>query len=195
MRTAYVVMDLVNDLVHEAGPNGADLGKEAARRGVIANTALALERARAAKALVGFVRVGFDPLGGYADCSKTSPLFSGIAKYGILKLGTWGTELHEGIDRRPGELDIVKQRVSPFHATHLEAVLRANAVERLVLSGVSTNFVVNSGVREGHDRDYEVVVLQDCCSAGSQAEHDRALESFAPLCKEISTAAAVAFGT
>ena len=42
-----------------------------------------------------------------------------------------GTELHEGLSRRDGELDIVKHRISPFYATHLEAVLRANAVEQL----------------------------------------------------------------
>ncbi len=186
-RTAYLVMDLVNDLIHASGPNGSGLGAEAKRRNVVANTQTALQKARAANALVIFVRVGFDPAAAYADCSKVSPLFSAISSYGLLKLNSWGSELHEGLSRRDGELDIVKQRISPFYATHLEAVLRANAVEHVVLSGVSTNYVVSSAVRDAHDRDYHVTILEDCCSAESEEQHRGAIESVKSLCGGVTS--------
>ena len=193
-RIAYLAMDLVNDLIHGSGPNGGGLGAEAARRNVVANTQAALEKARAANALVIFVRVGFNSAASYADCSKVSPLFSAIANYGLLKLNSWGTELHEGLSRRDGELDIVKHRISPFYATHLEAVLRANAVEQLVLSGVSTNYVVSSAARDAHDRDYQVTILEDCCSAESEAEHRHAIKSVRSLCRSVTTVGAFNFG-
>lgn len=183
---AYLIMDLVNDLVHEDGPNGGTLGREVRRRGVLEHTARALARARAAGLLVAFVRVGFDPDAAGRDCSMVSPLFKSIAAAGILKLGTWGTQVHDAVKPRSGEVDVVKHRVSPFYGTSLEAVLRGNRIERLFLSGVSTNFVVSSAVREAHDRDYEVVVLEECCAAASEAEHRQSIEGFRGLCQKIA---------
>ena len=185
-KAMLLVMDLVNDIVHPDGPNGAQpLGQEAARRKVIPNTRRALAAARAAGVGVGYVRVGFSA--GYSECSSVSPMFGALRQYGILRLGEWGTEVHADIAPLPGDVDIVKHRISPFYASKLEAVLRGNDIRRLYLCGVSTNFVVNSGVREGHDRDYEIVVIEDCCSAESQAEHAAALAGFRPLCHAIAT--------
>jgi len=44
-----------------------------------------------------------------------------------------------------------------------------------VLCGVSTNGVVHSGARDAHDRDYEVVILEDCCAGVTADEHMHAL--------------------
>jgi nicotinamidase-related amidase len=189
--SAYLAMDLVNDLVHRDGANGATLAAEAERRGVLANTAKAVRSARSAGILVIFVRVGFDPRAGGRDISLVSPLFRAFAGTSLLQLGSWGTEIHPAIDIQTGDLDVVKQRVSPFYATSLEAVLRANGIKRLYLSGVSTNYVVNSAVREAHDRDYEVHVVGDCCSASSENEHANAIEGFRHLCHSVITADAI----
>lgn len=35
---------------------------------------------------------------------------------------------------------------------------------------------------EGHDRDYGMVVLEDCCSAMSAEEHDAAIELLQGFC-------------
>jgi len=41
----YLVLDMINDLVHEEGPNGqSGYGPELARRNTIANTAMAIRR-------------------------------------------------------------------------------------------------------------------------------------------------------
>lgn len=192
MASIYLVQDMMNDLIHPDGPNGKQgNGPEAARRNVIPNTAKALEKARAAGIKVGFVRVGFSP--DYKECPPNSPVFSKARDNGLFKLGTWGTEVHEDLKPRDDEFDIVKHRVSPFYGTNLEPILRANGITRIYCSGVSTNGVVHGCVREGHDRDYEIVVLEDCCSAGSPEEHDMALKVFTRFCKEITTADAVKF--
>ena len=70
-----------------------------------------------------------------------------------------------------GDFDIVKHRVSPFYATSLEAILRANQIQRLYISGVSTSGAVLSGAKDGHDRDYDVFVIEDCCCALSEEQH------------------------
>ena len=66
---------------------------------------------------------------------------------------------------------------SPFHGTSLDLVLRTQGIRRIYCSGISTIAVVQAAVREGHDRDYEMVVLQDCCCALSAEEHASAIES------------------
>jgi nicotinamidase-related amidase len=49
-----------NDLVHDDGPNGnSPLGEEVRSSRIIANTATAIQKARAAGVLVGYVRVAF----------------------------------------------------------------------------------------------------------------------------------------
>jgi nicotinamidase-related amidase len=172
-KTLFLVMDMMNDLVAEDGFNAQTYGVQVKQRGVLANTARAIAAARKAGVQVGYVRVGFSS--DYREAPASSPIFSGARKNGIFKLGTWGTEVHQTIAPQPQDFDVVKRRVSPFYATSLEAILRANHIERIVMCGVSTNGVVHSGAREAHDRDYAVVILEDCCAGVTPDEHEHAI--------------------
>jgi nicotinamidase-related amidase len=178
----YLVLDMMNDLVHADGVNGkAAYGEQVRARGIVGNTRRAIDKARAAGVSVGFVRVGFSP--DYRECPPNSPIFSGARKNGIFKLGTWGTETHPELGQRPEDFDIVKHRVSPFYATSLEAILRAQGVQRIYCSGISTNAVVQATVREGHDRDFAVTVLEDACCGLSTEEHESALKNLQRFCR------------
>lgn len=168
-----LVMDMMNDLVHPDGAGASTYAVQCRERGVYAATKAAIARARAAGMMVGYVRVGFSP--DYAECPPASPVFSKARDNGLFKLGTWGTEVLADFAPQAGDPDIVKHRVSPFYGTKLEPLLRARAIGRLVLAGVSTNGVVSAAVREGHDRDYECVLLEDCCAGATAQEHDDAL--------------------
>jgi nicotinamidase-related amidase len=140
---------------------------------------------------VGFVRVGFSA--GYPECPANSPVFSGAPKAGLFKLGGWGTEIHPDLKQQEGDVQVVKHRVSPFYATSLEAQLSAQKIERIYCSGVSTQAVVQAAVRDGHDRDFEMVVIEDACAAHSAEEHRNSMGSIARFCK-IETSATVSFG-
>jgi nicotinamidase-related amidase len=171
----FLVCDMVNDLVHEDGPNGKKgYGPILARRNVIANTADAIRKARAADVAIGYVRVGFSP--DYRECPPTSRIFQGAKKAGLFKLGEWGTEVHPALAPQPGDYDIVKHRVSPFYGTSLEPILRANGIRRLYVCGVSTSGAVLSAAKDGHDRDYAVFVLEDCCAALTDEQHQGVIE-------------------
>jgi nicotinamidase-related amidase len=189
-----LVLDMINDLVHADGPNGGlkGYGPELARRGTLANAAVAIAKARAAGVPIGYVRVGFSP--DYREVSPTSPLFQGAKKAGLFKLGTWGTEVHPDLAPQPGDFDIVKHRVSPFYATSLEALLRGNGVRRLYLLGVSTSGAVLSAAKDGHDRDYEIVIVADACCALPAAQHEAVLDQVRRFVT-IIPAAALEFGT
>jgi nicotinamidase-related amidase len=182
VKSIYLILDMQNDLVHADGPNGkSPLGEQVRARRVVENTARALEKAREAGIAVGFVRVGFSE--GYPECPKNSPVFSGAPKAGLFKLGERGTAIHEALDQHVGDVQVTKHRVSPFYSTTLMAQLRAAGIERIYCSGVSTQAVVQATVREGHDRDFEMVVLDDCCCAHSAEEHANSMGSIARFCR------------
>jgi nicotinamidase-related amidase len=172
-----LVMDMLNDLVHENGGGAKTYVPLMKERDVLARTKAAIEKARAAGALIAYVRVGFSP--DYRECPPNSPIFSRARSAGMFKLGTWGTEVHSDLTPQSGDFDIVKHRVSPFYGTSLEPILRARGVTDLYLCGVSTNGVVHSGAREAHDRDYAVTVLEDCCAGATTDEHESALRCLA----------------
>ena len=191
MKSIYLVLDMENDLVNEQGPNGkTPLGEQVRTRGIVARTANAIAKARAAGVLVGYVRVGFSP--DYRECPQSSPVFGPARKNGLFKLGAWGTEIHPDIAPKDGDLMIVKHRVSPFCSTTLEAQLRAQGVGKIYCSGVSTQAVVQATVRDGHDRDYPMIVLEDCCAAHSAEEHKNSIGSLSRFCT-VTTSDEVSF--
>lgn len=185
-RAVFLVLDMQNDLVHEKGPNGnGPLGQQVRERQLVARTSDAIQRARAAGILVGFVRVGFSA--GYPECPANSQVFSAAPAHGLFKLGGWGTEIHADLEQREGDIQVVKHRVSPFYSTTLEAQLRAQNVSRIYCSGVSTQAVVQASVRDAHDRDYEVVLLEDLCAAHSFEEHRNSVQSIGRFCTTASS--------
>ena len=189
--SVYLVLDMQNELVHEEGPSAkGPMGPLLKERRTIENTQLAIERARAAGVKVGFVRVGFSE--DYHECPAGSPLFGGAAKAGMFKLGTWGTEIHPALDQRPGDIQVVKHRVSPFYSTTLMAQLSAAGIRRIYCSGVSTQAVVQACVRDAHDRDFQVVVIEDACCAHSEQEHQNSIQSISRFCT-VEKAATVNF--
>jgi nicotinamidase-related amidase len=186
MQSIYLVLDMQNDLVHPDGPNGkGPLGEQVHERRIIENTRAAIARARQAGMMVGFVRVGFSE--GYPECPQDSQVFSAAPAAGLFKLGAWGTEIYPGLDVQPGDIQVIKHRVSPFYSTTLEAALRARRIDRIVCSGVSTQAVVQAAVRDAHDRDYQVVVLDDCCAAHSAQEHENSMQSIARFCNKANS--------
>ena len=186
----YLVCDMLNDLVHEDGPSKKTYGPELARRNTVANTAEAIRKAREAGVKIGYVRIGFSA--DYRECPPNSRIFQGAKKAGMFKLGGWGTEVHPALAPQPGDFDIIKHRVSPFYATSLEAILQAQQIKRLYVSGVSSSGAVLSAAKDGHDRGYDVFILDDCCCALNEAQHQAVIDQVKRM-TTVLTSAAVMF--
>ena len=186
----YLVCDMLNDLVHEDGPSKKTYGPELARRNTVANTAEAIRKAREAGVKIGYVRIGFSA--DYRECPPNSRIFQGAKKAGMFKLGGWGTEVHPALAPQQGDFDIIKHRVSPFYATSLEAILQAQQIKRLYVSGVSSSGAVLSAAKDGHDRGYDVFVLDDCCCALNESQHQAVIDQVKRM-TTVLTAAEVTF--
>jgi nicotinamidase-related amidase len=171
-RSALLVLDMVNELVHPDGHYAHVSLKQVAARGVIDRTAAAIERARAGGIPVIYVVLGYSSH--YEDWPAASTLFGPPDPEHRFTRGSWGTEVHERLTPEPGEDIVVKQRVSPFYGTNLEFLLRSRKIDTLLLTGVATDLVVLTTAREAHDRDFAVQVLEDATATGDEELQDAA---------------------
>lgn len=191
MKSIYLVLDMQNDLVHADGASGkAPMQADIQAREVIQRTARAIASARAKGIAVAYVRVAFSD--DHREANPNSQVFGPIAKNGILKMNAWGGQVHEALAPQAGDWDIVKHRVSPFYQTKLELLLKREGIERIYCSGVSTQAVVQATVRDAHDRDFDVVVLEDCCAGPNEQEHANSLASIARFCSVATSESAFA---
>ena len=79
--------------------------------------------------------------------------------------GSPAVEIMPQLDRRPEDIVVVKQRYSPFLNTDLDLVLRALKADTLFLVGANTNNCVLSTAFEAFNRDFKVVLIEDCCAS------------------------------
>jgi len=129
----------------------------------------AVERAEQAGVLVVLVRVAFSP--GHPEVSARNKSFSALRSSMAMNFGDPATEPVSRLLRGNGEVVVTKKRVSAFAGSDLELVLRSHDVDTLVLAGIATSGVVLSTVREGADRDYRLIVLEDLCLDADEEVH------------------------
>lgn len=170
--SALLVIDLINDIVHPQGKIARSASRVAQNQ-VIAHTNQAITHARTQGWLLIFVKVGFRKE--YIDCPKDSPLFGAALTHGALLLDTWGTAWHEQLAVKEDDLIIIKPRVSCFYATPLEALLRAQNIKTLALTGVATDMAIEHTARDAHDRDYQVIIVKNCCETARAEAHAASL--------------------
>lgn len=181
-RSALLVMDFQSLIVE---------GYAADKDALLARTSRLLQAARSAHMRVVYVVVGFRP--GHPEVSTRNKSFGALKQGGMFAAGTPGTEIHPAVAPRADEVVVTKHRVSAFAGTDLDMVLRANAVDTLVLAGIATSGVVLSTLRHAADHDYAVVVVEDCCADRDSEVHRVLMEKvFARQAEVVSAAAAIA---
>lgn len=93
--------------------------------------------------------------------------------------GAEGGKLWHELETAQDDLHLVKKRygcLSPGSSS-LERVLRSRGIDTLLIAGTKTNICCESAARAAFDMDYNVVLIEDCCSALSDREHQATLET------------------
>jgi maleamate amidohydrolase len=126
-----------------------------------------LEAARAAGVPVIYTKVLYHPSG------RDGGMF--MRKVPALALMVPGEKLAE-IDPvvAPHEADIVivKQYPSPFFGTSLGALLTAEGIDTLILTGCSTSGCVRAGAIDGVQHGFRVIVPRECVGDRHDGPHD-----------------------
>lgn len=101
-----------------------------------------------------------------------------------LERGTPGWSIHADVEPRDDEPVIDKTRCSAFNGTDLHARLKALGARRLVITGMQTEYCIDTLCRAAHGLGYTVTLIRDGHStfatedlpaAAIVAHHNRAL--------------------
>jgi ureidoacrylate peracid hydrolase len=111
--------------------------------------------------------------------------------YGILKgvvdsksfrKGTWGAEIVDDLAPEPADIVIEGKRgLDAFASTNLDFILRSRGITNIALGGFLTNCCVESTMRTGYEKGYNVVTLKDCTATLSEEEQRMAVEKNYPM--------------
>lgn len=171
-QAALLVIDVQNDFCHQDGlfgKLGLDMtGVQNAARQIEA----LLPIARQSGVLIIFVMMEHDP----STNSVAWVNRSAVMRRDACVAGTWGAEFYV-IAPQKGEPIIVKNRYSPFVGTNIEYLLRARECRTLLVTGVATNICLEAVLRDGFNRDYNVVLVEDCAGAYSERAQQSTIEN------------------
>jgi nicotinamidase-related amidase len=143
-----------------------------------------LRWARANGVMVVFVRVAFTQQD-YKLVPAHNKSFAAVANDKLFALGSSGTEVDSALAVTSQDLVVRKTRVGAFSTTELDAMLRAEGIDTIVIGGISTGGAVLSSVRDAADRDYRLLVLRDATADGDPTVHRVLIENVFPQQAEV----------
>jgi nicotinamidase-related amidase len=183
--SAVIAMHLQGDIV---GPDGAlapFFQAEIQRTGVLGTISSLLDGARASGVKVVYARVAFRP--DFSDMVPNCPLLAMTAESNCLVDGTPAAEIMTDLAPHAGEIIVTHQRVSAFHASSLDVLLRGAGIDTVIIAGGATNLSVEGTARTASGLGYRTIVVSDGCSAGSEAAHSASLASLGLLAEIAAT--------
>ena len=180
-RTAVVLIEYQNDFTSEGGTLHGAVEGVMESTGMMKNTADVVDAARQAGATVIHAPISF--AAGYGEISdRPYGILAGVVESNSFVKDSWGAAIVEELT--PAEGDIViegKRGLDTFASTNLDFILRSKGIDTIALAGFLTNCCVESTMRSGYERGYQVYTLTDCVAATSQDEHDNAISKDYPM--------------
>ncbi len=87
-------------------------------------------------------------------------------------------QVHPGLESESGDFIIPKHRGSAFEGTDFQLLLRSLQRETIVLVGCSTDWCVEATAWDATNKDFYVVVVDDCVRSPRPEGHEAALKQF-----------------
>jgi nicotinamidase-related amidase len=185
--TAVVLIEYQNDFTSEGGALHGAVQEVMDKTGMLDNTRRLVEAARAAGATIVHAPITFAP--GYNEIAEHPyGILKGVVDSTAFVKGEWGAEIVDALSPQQGDIVVEGKRgLDTFATTNLDFILRARGITTIALGGFLTNCCVESTMRTGYEKGYDVITLSDCVAATSAPEHDNAIKFDYPMFSEVMT--------
>ena len=178
-RTAVLAIHWQRGIAAPDDPFGSVFGPVIAETGAIPKVAQLFRTVRSLGCRVIHINICNPP-----NILVNNPIFQHAKQTGALPCGSDEVrELEELSD--PSDVSLDHHRVSAFADTDLEAILKKENVNTVAVTGIATNVAVESTARQAIDLGFYVVVLEDCCIAGSVERHRASIENLRVLATRV----------
>jgi nicotinamidase-related amidase len=87
----------------------------------------------------------------------------------VLEAGSWGAAVVDELVKAPEDISIGKYRMSGFHDTCLDSVLRNLDIKTVLFAGVNADQCVLATLMDANFAGYDCILLEDCTSTTSPA--------------------------
>jgi ureidoacrylate peracid hydrolase len=179
--TAVVLIEYQNDFTTEGGTLHQAVKPVMDQTNMLANTVETVKQARALGATIVYAPITFT--NDYHELSPTPyGILKGVVDSKSFRQGSWGAEIVDVLKPAPGDIVIEGKRgLCGFATTNLDFILRSRGISSIALGGFLTNCCVESTMRTGYEKGYDVITLKDCTATLSEEEQRVAVEKNYPM--------------
>jgi len=181
--TALLVIDVQNTYVERPDRTKLSPTEQAAfdkwtpfhdrmRGKVIPNTRRLLDLCRKAKIECLFARIACQTADGRdRSLSQKMPGWNNL----LLPKNEQASQLVPELAPIGDEITVTKTTDSALTGTNLRLILHNLGIKNVICVGIFTDQCVSSTVRSLADESFQVIVVEDCCAAGTDELHDKEL--------------------
>jgi len=90
----------------------------------------------------------------------------------VVIAGTPGASILPELDYQSSDHLVIKKRYSAFFDTNLDELLAKLQPARLIVAGINTHACVRTAVIDAYQRDYEVILAQECIESHDARHHE-----------------------
>ncbi|WP_088894098.1 cysteine hydrolase [Leptolyngbya ohadii] len=180
-QTALVLIEYQNDFTSEGGTLHEGVKAVMDSTNMLSNTVETVEQARARGVTIVHAPITFTD--DYHELtSQPYGILKGVVDTKSFRQGTWGAEIVDVLKPEPTDIVVEGKRgLCGFASTNLDFILRSRGITNIALGGFLTNCCVESTMRTGYEKGYNVVTLKDCTAALSEEEQRLAVEKNYPM--------------
>ena len=185
--TAIVLIEYQNDFTSEGGALHGAVRDVMESTGMLDNTRQLVEAGRAAGATIVHAPISY--VSGYRELAlHPYGILKGVVDAGAFVKGEWGAEIIDALAPQEGDVVVEGKRgLDSFATTNLDFLLRSRGITTIALGGFLTNCCVESTMRTGYEKGYQVITLADCLAATSAEEHENAIRFNYPMFSDVMT--------
>ena len=181
-RTALVVIDPVNDFLHEEGAAWEMTKSTVKKNDVVAQLARLTSATRAAGVPVIFGPMAYTAED-YADqgLQRRTGINRLMFENKMFLAGSFGADFHADIQPEPGDIILEPHKGTDVMQTDLPEHLTRLGTTHVVLAGMTANLCVESTGRHAAELGYDVTFLSDAIGAESLPAYEASIHVNYPL--------------